>query len=451
MIDIVLLNKLLFDFDTGLLRSICRNLIYDADDTLCLKNGSVLMNYFIANNRLTELFLWSFKEEHIEKFHVAQCDTQNNTFFSIFNYLYAVDNLVDYLASLIQPLVYDPKYLSGIDTSLFRSNTEDFTEEMFSNATHSFNLIKEILALMQKRTVDNFNMLPNTYKNIVKELLNRVELDNEHCKYKTTQTLLSSIRKSVIVKFMKNKRLLKRIFPAKRIDEIYPQLCFIAETINKMVVGQKDNYIVQLMNEMQQLDSYEDIYNLFTKPSLQPEFHFELDESNISEIVFLLHSSIVPIRRTLSKGISFQLMKSLELSYCTYDDFMVYDKVIRSIEKFTRNYYTYFKSSLEEAQHKSKQLDKIKDEVERAQQELYLKQIQNDELRLRIEELEKEEDECEMDITEFLRKTTKEQVERSRSTSHSRVDEYVINRKSPKSARENKKFRGFGDEGGKKA
>ena len=102
MVDVEHLNNLIFDTNSGMLMSICSNLIYEPTDPFCQKNASIVMEYFSVHGRMQELFIWAFTKEYLEKKH-SNDTIETYKFFTAFNFLYAIDNMFEFSKEVVKP------------------------------------------------------------------------------------------------------------------------------------------------------------------------------------------------------------------------------------------------------------------------------------------------------------------------------------------------------------
>ena len=100
MTNVEQLNNLIFDTNTNMLMSICCNLIYEPTDPFCQKNASIVMEYFSVHGKMQDLFAWAFTKEYLEKKNVND-DVETYKFFTAFNFLYAIDNMLKGKAVII--------------------------------------------------------------------------------------------------------------------------------------------------------------------------------------------------------------------------------------------------------------------------------------------------------------------------------------------------------------
>ncbi|GAB1220263.1 hypothetical protein ENUP19_0050G0043 [Entamoeba nuttalli] len=416
MIDIETLNSLLFSTNNGLLLSICRNLIYDIEDLLCIKNASIVLNYFSNYGKIEELFLWAFKEENCN-LKTAYLEEKNevefNKFYSIFSRVYSLQEINEFQRNICKPIIETPEYFDQLNIELLKSPKEEFTEEMIEMSNQSLGTLREIILIMIESMKNNIEQLPKEYCSILKYIIEHetANLNKQEIQIIYEELFAVFIQQS-IVPFLQNEVLLRKMYKKELIDQNINKIKFIAETFKTFQFKSNESYVLLLRNCIDENGLSELFNNIINQAEIiQHPKPFE----QLNNLILLLHSSILPIKRNLSHEVSAKLLKALEIPACCYDDFLVYNKLIQNIANFTMNYYHCFRETLDKAEAQSKELEEIKSQIENAKKELKSKKLKNCNLQIRLDDLKsKNEQDDEMDVMSFLREMAKEKQENQR-------------------------------------
>lgn len=313
-------------------------------------------------------------------------DVETYKYFTAFNYLYSIDNLLDFCKEVTKSFLEDKTTLSAIDIQLFRGNPDEFTKEM--NERY-YNSIQELLKIIQS-VQDSFNsslkFVPVDYLYVLKGI--SLALTKEQYRKKGfTTNIFSRIFKNNIIAFLKNKRILRRAF--QDTDQYLTQIVFVAETIEKLLSNSSEPYIMHLSAVLRNFEDAGSIEEYLTNCNCDTEpFQRGIaDEVASNELVSMLRCNILPIKRMLPPTIRAELSVALHLKGCAADDFAIYTSVLRSFETFNREYYSYFKAVMDEEKSKTKQLENTKMELKRLREELFQKRSTNMHLKEQFQRL----------------------------------------------------------------
>ncbi|EKE40144.1 hypothetical protein ENUP19_0371G0017 [Entamoeba nuttalli] len=384
MTDTNAFNNLLFDTSSGLLMSICCNLIYDPTDQFCQKNASCVMEYFSAYGKMQDLFIWAFEKEYLEKRN-ARDEVETYKFFTAFNYLYAIDNFFDYSKEVIKPLFEDRTMLDSIDIDLFRGNLDEYTKEMNEKYYKNIQDLLKMIQILKNGFEVYLRLIPMNYFT----MLNGISklLDNPIYKKKGfNSSLFGKIIKLTVTNFMKNKRMLRRAF--QNTDQYIEKIGFVADTLEKMLNKCNEPYVMHLVAVAHNLEEFMSIETILEHSKYEEKQQTqEVCQMSSNELASLIKCNILPIKRMLSPLIRVEVSKALSLSGCSSDDFLIYTNVLRSFETFSREFYTYFKAVCSEEESKLRQLNSIKEKVCQSNNILKEKKIKNMKLKEQLQQL----------------------------------------------------------------
>ncbi|ELP95198.1 hypothetical protein EIN_429740 [Entamoeba invadens IP1] len=384
MLDKELLDSLLFDPSSNLLMSICCNLIYDPKDPFCQTNALCVMDYFRANNRLQDLFIWAFQKEFLQNGKPNDI-TETYPFFSAFNYQYTIDNFFDFCKETTKSFLSNKDLLHSINIQLFKGNTEEFTKEMNEEYYVSIQQLLKIVFMFRTDFEINTKLIPTDYLMFLKGIS---DLLSEQ-KYKEkgfTNSIFSRIIKLTIINFMKNKRMLRRAF--QDIDQDLDVILFIAETFEKLMTHSTEPYILNLNALVKDFNEFGQIDALFERTSFAIDEATPLKNISVVELASLIKCNILPVKRMLHPKIRAQVDKALSLSATSDNDFDIYVNVLHSFEAFSRNYYMYLTAALDEINTKNRQIAKLKAEYEKTNEILRQKKVYSKTLQMRLYQLQ---------------------------------------------------------------
>ncbi|KAL7712745.1 Uncharacterized protein QTN25_009575 [Entamoeba marina] len=389
MIDVDTFNKILFDPESGLLLSICTNLIFDITDPFCLKNASLLIDYFRSYNKLGDLFLWAFEKDHMENEDNSE-NVGSYGFFTTFNYIYSIENMTDYFKEVSKTYLDDPNTLDTIDTSLFRGNPDEFTKEMNEMYYNSIQIILQIISVTKQNFQTSASLIPVEYIKIIQQITDKINTNEEYKKKGVSVAVFNRIVKQMLVYFLKNKRVLRRCFGADKIDYRLDKIFFVADTIHKLSCNSCEPYILHLGAVVKSSDGFSSMSVLLERGKSFYNQTTEQPSANIlNELVSLIRCNALPIKRSLNPNVVNKLYQSLQFPDCSLDDYISYSHVIRTIETMARGYYNYFLAVLDDAENKTKQYNAIKKEYVVYADILEEKRNKNIKLQQRLERLKK--------------------------------------------------------------
>ncbi|ELP85695.1 hypothetical protein EIN_410340 [Entamoeba invadens IP1] len=414
MIDTSVLEQLLLDCDSGLLLSICRNvcyyqnhLMYDIDDTLCLRNATIVVNYFKSQNRLRELFYWAYKQEFLPNTR-NQSEMEFNRFFTIFNRVYSLTYMEPFQIASLNKFLFEKQLFSKLEPKFLNTNKSEFTEEMLKKSSESYNILKLCVSRILDCISVNTNLVPNEYADVINYILRtestlEKKKDDHYLVEICFSELVRVFIQCVIIPYLNSKRALLRKFGSS-VEECVDNIVFVGETLLSLITptSQTVDSDLSLLVEKKTVDILDKVIKTAHTNATQK---FEPFRHDYDDIISLIQTSIVPIKRNLTQDVSVQLMKALEIPNSSLEDFLVYNDVLQKISNFAKNFQMYFSATLEEAKKKESELNRVKTLIENYKQALMMKKIKNYDLALHLEELKKQEDEKELDVLTFLRES----------------------------------------------
>ncbi|ELP85221.1 hypothetical protein EIN_083630 [Entamoeba invadens IP1] len=401
MIDLTTLNDLLFDQNSGLLLSICQNLIYNLDDPLCLKNAMTIVSYFHSFNKTNFLFHWGYKQEFLHTENTYE-DSINH-FFSIFNRAYACNELNAFNAKSYRTLLNEKSLFSDLDPKYHFVDNDDYTDDMYKKSLSSFKALQTLATKIVQLTMENFKDTPEEYREIITSVIT-----NEGEGKGVIDDIENVFIKQAVIPFFKSRRGLLKTY-GKDVENIVDKVIFLGDRLEKMCSNGDQMELGKVIRNAVGASVYDTLRNKPVESKVEETIKEPYNCEWSNEMTMLLQTSIVPIKRGLSHDVSDKLSRALEIPNCCFDDFLVYDKLLQNISNFTKNYQMYFSQTLEDAKKKENELNKLKSSLEKAKQELMLKKIKNCDLQIQLEDTIKREDEREMDAMDFLRAMAREQ------------------------------------------
>lgn len=357
------------------------------------------MEYFKLYGKMEDLFMWAFKKEYLEKSlpppdivktnneaHTGIACTDTYKFFTAFNYLYSIDNMLEFCKNVTRSFIEDKKLLDNIDTRLFNGNADEFTKEM--NERYYFSL-QEILRVIQalKNEYDMaLQVIPMEYVCVL-EAISKNLLNDEDRDKGISSMIFNRILKHTIITFLRNKRMLRRAF--NDIDPYIPKLGFIAETLEKLLNGSTEPYILHINAVARNFSRFGSIDMLLERCDFYREKpKVEVNQLTATEMVSMMQCNILPINKMLSPTIRTELMSALQMEPFANDDFSIYTNVLRSFETFNREYYSYLQSVIDEEEARTRELERLKEDLKILQQALSKKRINNLHLKQKLHRIQ---------------------------------------------------------------
>ncbi|EDR21873.1 hypothetical protein EDI_330950 [Entamoeba dispar SAW760] len=334
MFDLESFNKILFNQESGVIFAICSNLIYNINDKECIKNAEILMKYFHAHGRLEELIIWAFNKQIITK--------ENNKSY------------VNSLMTLVK---------------LFHSVHDHQSEILNKFSPFFIHLVKIIFKRIDQLVEDKEGLIKNDIFNVmVRSIFNIVSND------------IGFFKQIVGIDFY------------ERNSKV---LTFISQLITRVVgVKTTDNDILahqlrSMLNKEVDIDNLLLSKHIMNSPDDDSCRFIELTPEIVIDIVMLMKTNALPMKKYLNNSISSQIYQSLEFFTSNIDDYYTYENLIHSLNQFVHDYYVQLYINVGQADKIEEQFYLIKEEYDEKFFELEEKKRKNQLLLERLNELKK--------------------------------------------------------------
>ncbi|KAL7713036.1 Uncharacterized protein QTN25_009331 [Entamoeba marina] len=333
------LNTLLFNDHSHLISSICYNLICPSNNALYVKNAQLLLEHFMAHGRLTDLFVWAFKQEYEfedDEDHIIQ----PNSILCIL------------LKTFITSMVFQTKTIQDINISNLGVNFEEFTYAITHGLVNSMISLGEVFESCYSNMIKLNEEMPNSFKKIIQAISDLIQTNFKERKDLLFKQFFHFLINEILSVYLGSRVVMKNSFDPKFIDQNYRFFSLVSCIFHKLAIRSSGPVIHSLLTFI----GDDDIVTPFVQQ------YSNNIESNVSEHMF--NSS--------------------------FDDYLIFNKVVNSFEQFNRTYYNILEETCEHSTYKFKQLNCLKKQYDEQNTSLIEKQQTNEELIERLNSLRKQ-------------------------------------------------------------
>ncbi|EMS16927.1 hypothetical protein KM1_093590 [Entamoeba histolytica HM-3:IMSS] len=394
MFDLESFNKVLFNQESGAVFAICSNLIYNINDKECIKNAEILMKYFHAHGRLEELLIWAFNKQIITKDN-KNILFNNDGYFSIFFYVFALKYIPKFFQSIIHLLYDQQQLIDKINVNILNGNCDDYSEENNEKYVNNLMILVKLFHIIHDHKSEILNKFSPFFIHLIKIVFKRIDQLVEDKEGLIKNDIFNVMVRSIFNIVSNDIGLFKQIVGIDFYERNSKVLTFISQLITRVVgVKTTDNDILAhqlrgMLNKEVDIDNLLLSKHIMNSPNDDSCKFIELTPEIIIDLVMLIKTNALPMKKYLNNNISSQIYQSLEFFTSNIDDYYTYENLIHSLNQFVHDYYVQLYISVGQADKIEEQFYEIKEEYDEKFYELEEKKRKNQLLLERLNELKK--------------------------------------------------------------